>query len=366
MTAPTRVGQPQEYPLAIHFPRLGRRVPRLSLSNGASPVSRLDSLSSSLGRDDIWLKNDGLFGTIYGGNKPRKLQFILADALRRRARRILTTGTIGTNHGLATAIYARELGLESALLLAYEEPSPDNVETLLRIVGTGSTVHYTRSYPLTALVAPYFVARYLMRDRRMPYLIGPGGSSVLASLGYADAAFELADQVRAGELPEPAWIVIPLGTGGTVAGLLAGLRLSGLDSRILAVTATRSPTTWRPLVKRLAGAVTQRIASESGQHDIANIRLDGLHIEAGWLGPGFGQQSAAGSAAQQLLEDLEALHLDSVYNAKSMSALIDLSRAGRLPGPILFWNTYNAIPLPDPDPAASALLPGSLRRVCQL
>lgn len=366
MTAPAHVGPALEYPLAARFPRLGERVPRVALSSGPSPVSRLEKLSASLGRDDIWLKNDGLFGTIYGGNKPRKLQFVLADALRKRVKRVLTTGTIGTNHGLATAIYARELGLQTSLLLAYEEPSPDNIATLLQIASTGARIHYTRSYPLTAVVAPYFIARYWLSDRRMPYLLGPGGSSVLASLGYADAAFELADQVRAGELPEPAWIVIPLGTGGTVAGLLAGLRLAGLDTRVVAVKATRAPTTWRPAVKRLARAVGKRIARESGERDLAHVRLDGLQIEAGWLGPGFGRESAAGSKAQALVDDLEGLDLDPVYNAKSMAALIDLSRAGRLPGPGLFWHTYNAIPLPAPDPAATALIPNSLRRVCQL
>ena len=366
MIAPARADTGQDYPLAAHFPRLGERVPRVSLSNGPSPVSRLERLSASLGRDDIWLKNDGLFGTIYGGNKPRKLQFVLADALRKRAKRVLTTGTIGTNHGLATAIYAREFGLETSLLLAYEEPSPDNVATLLQIASTGARIHYTRSYPLTAAVAPYFIARYRLRDRRMPYLLGPGGSSVLASLGYADAAFELAGQVRAGQLPEPAWIVIPLGTGGTVAGLLAGLRLAGLDTRIVAVTATRAPTTWRLAVKRLARAVAKRIAHESGEHNIAQVRLDGLRIEAGWIGPGFGRESAAGLEAQTLVEDLEGLHVDPAYTAKSMAALIGLSRTGSLPGPVLFWHTYNALALPEPDPAAAALIPGSLRRVCKL
>lgn len=366
MIAEARGGLAQDYPLAARFPRLGERVPRVLLNNGPSPVSFLGRLSARLGRADIWLKNDGLFGAIYGGNKPRKLQFVFADALRRGAKRVLTTGTIGTNHGLATAIYAKGLGLETALLLAYEEPSPDNVATLLRIASTGARIHYTRSYPLTALVAPYYIAHYRSCDGRMPYLLGPGGSSVLASLGYADAGFELAEQVRAGDLPEPAWIVIPLGTGGTVAGLLAGLRLAGLDTRVVAVAATRAPTTWRPIVKRLARGVTQRIAQESGERDAAQVRLDGLRIKAGWLGPGFGRESAAGSKAQAMVEELEGFQLDPVYNAKSMSALIGLARAGRLPGPILFWHTYNAISLPDPDPAAAALIPGSLRRVCQL
>jgi D-cysteine desulfhydrase len=366
MIAPARAEAAAEYPLAARFPRLGKRVPRIPLSTGPSPVSPLGRLAASLGRDDIWLKNDGLFGTVYGGNKPRKLQFVLADSLQRGAKTVLTTGTIGTNHGLATAIYARELGLRAGLLLTYEEPSAETVSTLLQIAATGATLHYTRSYPLTALAAPYFIARYWLRDRRRPYLLGPGGSSVLASLGYADAAFELADQVRAGELPEPTSIVIPLGTGGTVAGLLAGLRLAGLDSRIIAVTATRAPTTWRPLVMRLARAITRRIARESGERDVARVRLDGLQIARDWVGPGLGRASEAGAASQAALRELEGLDLDPVYTAKSMAALIDLSRAGRLKGPVLFWHTYNGIPLPETDPRAAARLPAGLRSLCGL
>ena len=352
--------------LFARFPKLAGRVPRIALSTGPSPVSRLTKLAGALGRDEIWFKNDGLFGTVYGGNKPRKLQFVLADALRRGARRVLTTGTIGTNHGLATALYARQLGIETALLLAYEEPSPDAVATLLRIASTGAGIHYTHSYPRTALAAPYYIARYWQRDGRMPYLLGPGGSSPLAALGYADAAFELAEQVQAGELPEPAWIVVPLGTGGTVAGLLAGIRLSGMDTRIVAIAATRAPTTWRPAVIRLARAVCRRIARDSGESEAGRVRLDGLRIDRGWLGPGFGRESAAGFAAQAMVEELESLRLDPVYTAKSMAALIDLSRSGALPGPVLFWHTYNAIPLPNPDPDAASSLPASLRRVCGL
>lgn len=366
VTASTPLSAAQDCALFSRFPRLAGRVPRVALNVGPSPVSLLARLSAALGRDDIWLKNDGLFGTVYGGNKPRKLQFVLADALQRDARRVLTTGTIGTNHGLATALYARELGLETALLLAYEEPSADNVATLLRMAGAGARIHYTRSYPLTALAAPYYIAHYRLCDGRMPYLLGPGGSSGLAALGYVDAAFELAAQVRRGELPEPAWAVVPLGTGGTVAGLLAGLRLAGLNTRIMAISATRAPTTWRPAVKRLARAAAQRIARETGEREVGQVRLNGLLVKSGWLGPGFGRESSAGSAAQVMLDDLEGLHLDPVYTAKSMAALVDLSRAGRLTGPVLFWHTYNAIPLPEPDATSAARIPASLRRVCKL
>jgi D-cysteine desulfhydrase len=312
------------------------------------------------------LKNDGVFGTIYGGNKPRKLQFVLADALRRRCKTVLTTGTIGTNHGLATALYSRELGLKAALLLTYEEPSVETLKNLLGMAATGASIHYTRSYPLTAAVAPYFITRYWLRDRRMPYLLGPGGSSVLASLGYADAAFELAEQVKRGELPEPAWIVIPLGTGGTVAGLLAGLRLAGMDTRILAITATRAPTTWRPALMRLARAVLHRIARESDEREVLRTRLDGLVIDRRWVGLGLGQPSAEGDEAAAMLDDLEGLHLDPVYTSKSMAALIGRAKAGGLRGPVLFWHTYNAIPQAEPDRAVVGAVPEGLRRICHL
>lgn len=200
----------------------------------------------------------------------------------------------------------------------------------------------------------------------MPYLLGPGGSSTLATLGYADAAFELADQVRAGELPEPASIIIPLGTGGTVAGLLAGLPLAGLDSRIVAVTATRAPTTWRPFVRRLARATARRIARESGEQDAAGVPLDGMRIERRFLGAGFGRPSGGGSAAQAMAMELEGLSLDPVYTAKSMAALIELSQRGALSGPVLFWHTFNALPLPEPETSAIRRVPAALRRVCGL
>jgi D-cysteine desulfhydrase len=366
VTAASPAASSADSPLFARYPRLAERLPRLSFHEGASPVSRLPHISAALGRDDIWLKDDGVFGTVYGGNKPRKLQFVLADALRRGARRVLTTGTIGTNHGLATALYAREFGLETTLLISYEEPSPETVTTLLQIAESGAVIHYTRSYPLTALVAPYFIARYWRRDRRMPYLMGPGGSSPLAAVGYAEAAFELADQVRTGAMPEPRSIVIPLGTGGTVAGLLAGLRLAGLDSQVIAVKATRAPTTWRPYVARLARSVCRLIADRGRDPEAARVRLDNWRIEPGWVGPGFGRESAAGSDARIMVEDLEGMDLDPVYTAKSMAALIDLSRAGALNGPVLFWHTHNSIPLPDPDASAVSTIPQSLRRVCRL
>ena len=362
-TAPDKT---QDYPLFQRFPRLASAAPRMALSSGPSPVSRLSHLSEFLGHTDVWLKNDGLFGTVYGGNKPRKLEFVLADAIRRGAKRVATTGVIGTNHGLATTLYGRQAGLEVSLLLAYEEPTPESCNLLLQMAAAGADIHYTRSYPLTALLAPYFIARFRLRDGRMPYLLGPGGSSSLAALGYVNAAFELADQIKAGEIPEPHSIVIPLGTGGTVAGLLTGLRLAGLDTRLVAVSITRAPTVWRPAVLRLARSVARLVARKSGEPEARRVRLDGLDIVSDWIGRGLGHPSAEGEAARTMLAEFEGLNLDSVYTAKAMAALTHLAGARAFSGPVLFWHTYNAIPMPEPDPAAAERIPDSLRRICGL
>jgi len=355
----------ERLPLLARFPRLARRTPIVPLSAGPSPVARLSRLSDSLGAPDIWLKNDGLYGTVYGGNKPRKLEFVLADALRRKSKTVLTTGAIGTNHGLATALYGAHAGLNIGLLLTYEEPGPDTGLQLLRMADAGADIYYTRNHALTAAAAPYFIARYWLRDRRRPYVLGPGGSSSMGALGFVNAGFELAAQVAAGELPAPQSIVIPVGTGATAAGLLAGLRLAGLDSEVIGVAVTRAPTAWPVAVSRLARNVTKLLAKRAGDRNLARVRLDGLHISRDWLGPGYARPSRLGAQALAMAADLENLTLDPVYTAKTMSAVISLAERSGARGPVLYWHTHNAIPMPEPDPAAASRLPPSLRRVGQ-
>jgi D-cysteine desulfhydrase len=355
-----------QLPLLARFPQLAQRTPIVPLSAGPSPVTRLGRLSDSLGGPDIWLKNDGLYGTVYGGNKPRKLEFVLADALRRKSKTVLTTGALGTNHGLATALYGAQVGLHVGLLLTYEEPGPDTGRQLLRMAAAGADIYYTRNHALTAAAAPYFIARYWLRDRRRPYILGPGGSSSMGALGFVNAAFELAAQVAAGELPEPRSIVIPVGTGATVAGLLAGLRLAGLGSEVIGVAVTRAPTAWPVAVKRLAGNVAKLLSKRAGDRDLARVGLDGLRISRDWLGPGYARPSKRSARALAVAADLEGLELDPVYTAKAMSAVIGLAKRDELNGPVLYWHTHNAIHMADPDPAVAFLLPPSLRRVGEI
>jgi D-cysteine desulfhydrase len=354
------------FPLYDRFPGLAAAVPRRALGMGPSPVSRLSRLSSALSETEVWLKDDGVYGCLYGGNKTRKLEFVIADALKRRSRTILTAGGIGTNHGLATAIYGADADMNVGLFLGFEEPTPEAVQNLLVTASAGAEIHYTGSYPMTALQAPYWVSRYWLRDRRRPYILGPGGSGPLAALGYANAGLELGAQVERGELPTPDSVFIPLGTGGTVAGLLVGLRLAGLSTRVIAVSIGRAPTTWRAAVMNLARGTLRLVAREAKDPTVAETDLDGLEIRNDWIGGGLGQPSGEGLRAGGMLADLEGLALDQVYTAKAMAALMALSDSGSVRGRVLFWQTHNGLALPDPSADAWQRLPASLRRVCGL
>ncbi len=228
------------------FPRLGDSLPHIELGRRPTPVRRLVALEGrARGSAEIWLKDDGVFGGAWGGNKARKLEWILPDVRRRRRRTILTVGALGTNHGLATALYAREQGLQTVLALV-DQPIDDHVRAqFARIKRSGARVYRTHGALRTVASLPRIYAVHTdWRRLRPPYFLRVGGSSALGALGYVEAALELAEQVERGELPGPAQVVVALGSGGTVAGLVLGFALAGLDTRVVAVQVNdRTPST---------------------------------------------------------------------------------------------------------------------------
>ncbi|HET9476678.1 MAG TPA: pyridoxal-phosphate dependent enzyme [Dehalococcoidia bacterium] len=352
------------YPLFERYPALTQTLPRVTLSDGPSPVSRLEAISRGSGQE-VWIKNDGLYGTLYGGNKPRKLELVLPRAMATGARTVMTTGPLGTHHGLATALLGRELGLKVALLLTYQQPNAHIIRQLCRMQKAGAELHYVRSGPGIVLMAPYLALKYTGRDRgRRPYLLPPGGSTPLGALGYVNAAFELAEQVKAGELPEPASIVLPVGTGGTAAGLALGLGLAGLQTKIVGVAITRAPTTWALTVRRLA-AETAGVMRRNGVRDLPS-RLAGVKVFGRWLGGGYGLATRESQEALQLMAAEEGVLLEPTYTAKTVAGLLSMCAGGDLRGPILYWHTYDARLAGEADfgPADYAALPREFRRFC--
>src|SRR5262249_7915552 len=230
-TPPLAAAAEQRLAIERRFPALHGKLARVPLTTLPTRVHRLDRLAHAIGAEQLWVKRDDESGALYGGNKPRKLEFLLGDALADRKTAVLTFGGIGTHHGLATAICARAVGLRAILVLLKQPVTEQVRRCLLLDHAAGAELHYAPTVPLLTAPGLRVCGRELLRGE-LPYIIPTGGSSPVGTLGYVNAAFELHEQITRGELPEPAWIFVPMGSGGTVAGLVLGAKLAGLRSRV--------------------------------------------------------------------------------------------------------------------------------------
>jgi len=336
-------------PLAFErrFPVLLGRLPRRPLASLPTPVHRLADLGRESGLPDLWIKRDDRTGRLYGGNKVRKLEWLLADALARGHRTVLTTGALGSNHALATTIYARELGLRTRLVLIPQPVTAQVRRALLLDHAYGATVHFAPTIAAAGrTVIGLLVRGALARDR--PYLVPTGGSSTIGTLGYVNAGLELGEQVAAGELPEPAAVVVPLGSGGTVAGLVAGLKLAGLGTEVIAVRVTDllppSPRALARLANRALARLT-RLGADASRLDLTPADFV---VRSDWLGPGYGVVTPAAVEACRRIAASEGLTLETTYGAKALAGALALGHEARWRGrPLLFWHTYSST-----DPAA--------------
>lgn len=330
----------------------GVRLPRVVLTQLPTRVHLLPRWSANLGAE-VWAKRDDETSSLYGGNKPRKLEFIFGDAINRGYGSVLTFGGLGTHHGLATAVFGRELGLKVILGLIYQPVTPAVRENLLCLYALGAKLLFGKSIVrLAAATLREFAWRLWRQDT--PYLIPTGGSSPLGTLGYVNAGFELARQVEEGEMPAPRVVFVPLGSGGTVAGLTLGCKLAGLASKVVGVLVTDifPPTPHR--LARLA-ARTSRYLGAKANSTRAHLEEVDFLIQRGFVGGGYGTQIPEAERLSAWLRDEEGIQLDSTYSAKTAYALECAVRDGRWgPGPYLFWLTFSRArvaerlqPLPD-------------------
>jgi len=319
------------------FPGLAGRLPHHPLLAGPTPVRSFPVD----GRPDLWIKCDERSTEIYGGNKPRKLEFLIGEALLRGARRLVTSGGIGTNHGLATTLFAGRAGLATTLLLV-DQPLTEGVRRQLRLLqGAGARLRYGGGVLGAAREGALELLRASFAGER-PRIVPTGGSSARGNLGFVSAALELAEQVKAGELPEPRHVFVPVGTGGTHAGLVAGLRLAGLSTRVWGVLVTDLLAPSPARLARLARATLRelrRFAADAPTPDVSPADFEYIDDQ---VGPGYGAPSEAGCDARDVAAAL-GVALDTTYSAKALAGLRAAAQHGVLDGPTLFWNTYNAV-----------------------
>jgi D-cysteine desulfhydrase len=345
------------------FPRLAERLPRHAALRGPTPVEPLRLAGVAEGA--LWVKRDDRSCPLYGGNKPRKLEFLIGHALARGARRLVTTGGLGTNHGLATTILGRDAGLATTLVLVRQPLSEGVRRTLLLQAAWGARQVYGANVPGAALATLGVLAGSALRGER-PYLVPTGGSSPRGNAGLVSAALELAEQVRAGALPAPARIFVPVGTGGTLAGLVAGLRVAGLASRVVGVLVTDIlPPDPRSLA-RLARRTLRFLHRLDPRVPVTEIAATDFDFVRDALGPGYGAATPAAERAVQVAREA-GLALETTYTGKCLAALLARSEELSPAAPTLFWNTYNAVDVAAaaPAPLEPARLPPRIRRLVE-
>ena len=316
--------------LLRRFPELEGRIPHLPLGEWPTPVQRL-ALGERLGAD-LWVKRDDLSAPLYGGNKVRKLEHLLADAVRERAGSLITMGGIGSNHVVATALYGRELGLRTVAVVAPQPVTPfvRHVLELVRALDVELVPCRSR------LLIPLALAGARRRADR-PYVIGPGGSSPLGTLGYVAAGLELGQQVADGILPAPDDVFVALGSGGTMAGLALGLYLAGLRCRLVGVRVVERPLISKTWVRILLARTAHVLRTHVPRLQAGSVEMILSHR---FLGGGYGHVTTAATEAMQSLFDSDGLMLEPTYTGKVAAAMLEQVRADRARR-LLFWHTYN-------------------------
>lgn len=327
-------------PLLLTYPEIATGLPWLDLGEFPTPVTRLLNLESDLKVRSLWLKRDDLSGAIYGGNKVRTLEIILAQAQKERAEIIASYSALGSNWPTACTLYAHQLGFQADVyFMPY--PMDDIKQQNLQIVQKfARQIHVAKS----KLIFPFMLWRALREARRdyRVYLAPPGGNSAVTAIAFVNAILELKRQVDSGALPRPDVIFCPLGSGGTAAGLAVGLNLIGWPTELVAVRivdyVVANRLTLSYLIRRIRGQLRKYGVRTSMPHN--------YRIEHGFFGSGYSEPLAAGEESKKVTREKEGLLLDTTYTAKAFAALLKAGKSGELAGKhVLFWHTLNSRPL---------------------
>jgi D-cysteine desulfhydrase family pyridoxal phosphate-dependent enzyme len=300
----------------------------LSFAHLPTPVEELPRLSKALGGPRILVKRDDQTGLAFGGNKTRKLEFLVAEALEQGARTLITGGALQSNHCRQTAAAAARYGLGCILVLNGDMPNQPSANLLLdQLFGAELVTIPDRSLRDQTLQNTFDKA---VTDGRKPYLVTYGGSSPTGALGYAFAMEEFMLQNVGAD-----WIVFGTSSGGTHAGLVLGQRIFGFKGKVLGISIDEPEGWLKTRVSQLASDASEKFGAR-----IEFTRDDVLANEE-YCRPGYGVLTDAEREAVRLFAKHEGLLLDPVYTGRAAAGMIDLIRRGfiKKDETVLFWHT---------------------------
>ena len=312
-------------------------VARLNFAHLPTPIEELPRLSTFLNGPRILVKRDDQTGLAFGGNKTRKLEFLVAGAQEQGARMLISAGAIQSNHCRQTAAAAARFGFECTLVLTGDAPSQPSANFLLDQLFGAQIVTVTDRKNRDRILQETFDKA--TADGKKPYLVPYGGSSPTGALGYAFAMQELMEQKPCeGSEPSqgcPDWIVFGTSSGGTHAGLVLGQRVFGYKGKVLGVSIDESENWLRSHVSALASDASEKLGER-----INFLPEDVIATEA-YCQAGYGVLTDAEREAVKLFAKYEGLLLDPVYTGRAAAGMIDLIRKGffKKEETVLFWHT---------------------------
>ena len=313
------------------------KLPRFPLAQLPTPIEKLARLSRELGGPELLIKRDDQTGLALGGNKTRKLEFLVGDALAQGADTLVTAGAAQSNHCRQTAAAAAKAGLKCELILNGRKPDVPNGNLLLNHI-LGAKEHWIDRPQRTAKLRE--LSEQLRAQGGKPYLIGVGGSNGVGATGYLVAMIELMEQLRvSGQRVDH--ILFGTSSGGTQAGIELGARITGFNGKMHGLSIDKNEPEHLEYEREVA-----QIASECADYVGSNVRLVKVDIKVvyGYMGEGYGIVGDLEREAIRLMARYEGILLDPVYAGRAFGALVDSIRKEvfKRGETVLFWHTGGA------------------------
>lgn len=325
------------------YPHLQNKIPYILLGQWPTPLQKLSRLGAQVGHHNLYVKREDFSGDLFGGNKIRKLEFLLADAMNQGHKTVLAYGGIASNNVTSVAAYSKKVGLKSIGLLM-EQPITRNLKRNLLLD------HY---YECSLFECPHDreltideLTQFLQKKRldEHPYVIPMGGSNKIGAIGWVNAAFELKEQIKQGLMPEPDYIYLTLGSLGTAAGLLLGIKAAGLKTRIKAIQVTNPQKYSKEKLCTLIMQTNQFLHEADPAFPLFSWDKEELDVNTAYLGNGYACKTTEGEFARVFFEKFEHIILDETYTAKTAAALIHdcVHQVRDADEVLLYWHTYCA------------------------
>ncbi|MDY6892968.1 MAG: D-cysteine desulfhydrase family protein [Chloroflexota bacterium] len=305
-------------------------IPRINYCFLPTPLEKLNTVSKMY-NCTILIKRDDLTGHCFGGNKERKLEFILADAVKNNATVIVTVGALQSNHCRMTTSIATSLGFKVELILISDgDEELEREGNYFLDVLMGAKIHIVTPNKVQNKIAE--LMDHLRKNGEKPYFIEGGGHNVLGTIGYIYAIEEIKRQTAEIGLT-PDCILLPTGTGTTQAGLILGSRLLHYDVEIIGISVARK-------TERCVTEIATTIRNTGEYLGVDTAHYDSyIRVYDEYIGQAYGIPTGASMETLQLMAHKEGLILDPIYNAKAAAGMFNLISKGELSGNVIYWNT---------------------------